>query len=609
MNNNKFDVIVVGGGHAGIEAAYSSAKMGSKTLLITLNSDKIGLMPCNPSIGGVGKGHIVFEISALGGLMPKLCSQTYLQARMLNTSKGPAVQGLRLQIDKEAYRKLSKKMLQETPNLTIVDGKVEQILAENGSISAVRTENALYETKNAILTTGTFLNGLIHVGHKNHSAGRSGEEAVTTLSGNLQKAGFLMGRLKTGTPPRLLRTSLDFTKMEAQEPHELNYLYEFYPTKVELKLPVYITYTNETTHQLIQDNMNHSPILMGNIKGKPPRYCPSIEDKIKRFPDKTGHHVFVEPEDATYEEIYPAGLSTSMPLEIQEIFIRSIKGFENAVITKPGYAVEYDFVYPDQLKHTLETKAVSGLFLAGQINGTTGYEEAAGQGIVAGINAALKSQSKEPFILNRAESYIGLMIDDLVSLGVDEPYRMFTSRAEHRIVLRQDNVFYRLGPKAYKLGLISKQLFDDIQKEKTSIDEVLINLRSKKTNGEIVKMLGEVTEFDKEKMQQIAGAELSDRALYSLFAEIKYYDYIKREEREIEKSQKYRDLIIPSTLSFNDVPGLSKEAQEKLNMHKPQNISQAMLISGITPAAISILIFTIREMEKLKNQSNCSDCC
>lgn len=605
MNNNKFDVIVVGGGHAGIEAAYSSAKMGSKTLLITLNSDKIGLMPCNPSIGGVGKGHIVFEISALGGLMPKLCSQTYLQARMLNTSKGPAVQGLRLQIDKEAYRKLTKKMLQETPNLTIVDGKVEQILAENGSISAVRTENALYETKNAILTTGTFLNGLIHVGHKNHSAGRSGEEAVTTLSGNLQKAGLLMGRLKTGTPPRLLRTSLDFTKMEAQEPHELNYLYEFYPTKVELKLPVYITYTNEVTHQLIQDNMNHSPILMGNIKGKPPRYCPSIEDKIKRFPDKTGHHVFVEPEDATYEEIYPAGLSTSMPLEIQEIFIRSIKGFENAVITKPGYAVEYDFVYPDQLKHTLETKAVSGLFLAGQINGTTGYEEAAGQGIVAGINAALKSQNKEPFILNRAESYIGLMIDDLVSLGVDEPYRMFTSRAEHRIVLRQDNVFYRLGPKAYKLGLISKELFDDIQKEKASIDEVLINLRSKKTNGEIVKMLGEVTEFDKEKMQQIAGTELSDRALYSLFAEIKYYDYIKREEREIEKSQKYRDLIIPSTLSFNDVPGLSKEVQEKLNIHKPQNIAQAMLISGITPAAISILIFIIREMEKHKS----SDCC
>lgn len=605
MNNNKFDVIVVGGGHAGIEAAYSSAKMGSKTLLITLDSDKIGLMPCNPSIGGVGKGHIVFEISALGGLMPKLCSQTYLQARMLNTSKGPAVQGLRLQIDKEAYRKLSKKMLQETPNLTIVEGKVEQILAENGSISAVRIENATYETKNAILTTGTFLNGLIHVGHKNHSAGRSGEEAVTTLSGNLQKAGLLMGRLKTGTPPRLLRTSLDFTKMEAQEPHELNYLYEFYPTKVELKLPVYITYTNETTHQLIQDNMNHSPILMGNIKGKPPRYCPSIEDKIKRFPDKTGHHVFVEPEDATYEEIYPAGLSTSMPLEIQEIFIRSIKGFENAVITKPGYAVEYDFVYPDQLKHTLETKAISGLFLAGQINGTTGYEEAAGQGIVAGINAALKSQNKEPFILNRAESYIGLMIDDLVSLGVDEPYRMFTSRAEHRIVLRQDNVFYRLGPKAYKLGLISKELFDDIQKEKSSIDEILINLRSKKTNGEIVKMLGEVTEFDKEKMQQIAGAELSDRALYSLFAEIKYYDYIKREEREIEKSQKYRDLIIPSILSFNDVPGLSKEVQEKLNMHKPQNISQAMLISGITPAAISILIFTIREMEKHKS----SDCC
>lgn len=597
MANKKFDVIIVGGGHAGIEAAYASAKMGSKTLLVSLSLDKIGLMPCNPSIGGVGKGHIVFEVSALGGLMPQLCSKTYLQARMLNTSKGPAVQGLRLQIDKEAYSKLSQEILAKTSNLTLMAGMVNEVVVENKKITGVRINDEIIQANCVVLTTGTFLNGLIHVGHKNHVAGRRGEQAVTTMSKNLQEIGLQMGRLKTGTPPRLLRESLDFGKMEKQEPHDLNYLYEFYPIKVEQKLPVYITHTNENTHNLIKENMHHSPILMGNIKGKPPRYCPSIEDKIKRFPDKNGHHVFVEPEDATYNEIYPAGLSTSMPLEVQEIFIRSIKGFENAIITKPGYAVEYDFVYPDQLKHSLETKEISGLFCAGQINGTTGYEEAAGQGIVAGINASLKHQQKDPFILTRYESYIGIMIDDLVSLGVDEPYRMFTSRAEHRIILRQDNTFYRLGYKAYNLGLIDKKLFEDIQSEKNDIEKILVDLRSKKTNGEIVKMLGE--DFDKNKVKEVMKADLSDRALYSLYAEVKYYDYSKREEREIEKSLKFKELAIPTDFDFTNIPGLSKELQEKLVKHKPTNIAQAMLISGITPAAISILIFKIKGISKV----------
>ncbi len=608
MNNKQFDVIVVGGGHAGIEAAYSAAKMGSKTLLLTLSLDKIGLMPCNPSIGGVGKGHIVFEIASLGGLMPKLCSQTYLQARMLNTSKGPAVQGLRLQIDKEAYRILSRKLLEETANLTILEAKAEEILIENNKIIGIRTEKEIIYSNNVILTTGTFLNGLIHEGHKNHAAGRRGEQAVTNLSKSLSNIGLELGRLKTGTPPRLLRTSIDFTKIEKQEPHQLNYLYEFYPVNVEHKLPVYITHTNENTHNIIKNNMHHSPILMGNIKGKPPRYCPSIEDKIKRFPDKTGHHVFVEPEDATYEEIYPAGLSTSMPKEIQELFIRSIKGFENAIITKPGYAVEYDFVYPDQLKHTLETKKISGLFLAGQINGTTGYEEAAGQGIIAGINASLKSANKDPFILTREESYIGIMIDDLVTLGVDEPYRMFTSRAERRLILRQDNVFYRLSDKAFKLNLIDSQLYNDIQKEKIIIDEVLQNLRSQKSNGELVKILGE-NEFDKEKIKNYLKIDLSDRAIYSIYAEIKYFDYLKREEKEIEKSKKYRELTIPEKFNFNEIPGLSKELQEKLNKHKPTNIAQALLISGITPAAISLLIFKIREFDKQKTEHEGSCLC
>jgi len=605
MINNKFDVIVVGGGHAGIEAAYAAAKMGSNTLLITLSPDKIGLMPCNPSIGGVGKGHIVFEISSLGGLMPKLCTKTYLQARMLNTSKGPAVQGLRLQIDKESYRILSRQMLEQTPNLTIKSGKVEDIFLKNGVVAGIKSEDATYEAPCVILTTGTFLNGLVHVGHKNHAAGRIGEQAITNLSKVLQSFGLLMGRLKTGTPPRLLRESLDFSKMEKQETPELNYLYEFHKVKVESKLPVYITHTNENTHNIIKENMLHSPILTGNIKGKPPRYCPSIEDKIKRFADKTGHHVFVEPEDATYEEIYPAGLSTSMPLEVQELFIKSIAGFENAVITKAGYAVEYDFVYPDQLKHTLETKLIPGLFLAGQINGTTGYEEAAGQGIIAGINASLKHAGKAPFILSRDESYIGIMIDDLVSLSVDEPYRMFTSRAERRIILRQDNVFYRLGKKAYELGLIEPELHNAIQEEKNKIEEVLSKLRSKKSNGDLIKILGEF-DYDESKIRKYLQEhdlthDFTQNAIYNIYAEIKYYDYIKREEREIEKSQKFKDLIIPAGFDFSDMPGLSKELQEKLLKHKPQNIAQAMLISGITPAAISLMIFKIREFEKNKN--------
>jgi len=597
-----FDVIVVGGGHAGIEAAYAAAKMGSKTALISLDLDKIGLMPCNPSIGGVGKGHIVFEISALGGLMPKLCTQTYLQARMLNTSKGPAVQGLRLQIDKEAYRKLSRKMLEAVPNLTLIESKIEQLLINNNKVFGVRLNGQEVYAKSVVLTTGTFLNGLIHVGHKNHTAGRMGEQAVTNLSGEIVFAGLQMGRLKTGTPPRLLRESLDFTKMEEQENPEINYLYEFYPVKVEQKLPCYITYTNELTHGLIKENMHHSPILMGNIKGKPPRYCPSIEDKIKRFPDKTGHHVFVEPEDATYVEIYPAGLSTSMPLEIQEIFIRSIKGFENAVITKAGYAVEYDFVYPDQLKHSLETKKIEGLFLAGQINGTTGYEEAAGQGIMAGINAHLKQFDQE-FVLSRQESYIGVMIDDLVTLGVDEPYRMFTSRAERRILLRQDNVFYRLSYKAYKLGLIDQRLFNDIKKEHDQVISCVNKLKSNRTNAQLLQMF-DLFELNKVKIKQVVEdfcqEMLSNKAIEAIYSEIKYYDYLKREEIEVQKYQKYSSLVIPCELDLIDMPGLSKELQEKLKQHKPNNIAQAMLISGMTPAAISLLIFKINELKKEK---------
>ncbi len=593
-----FDVIVVGGGHAGIEAAYAAARMGSRTLMITLNLDRIGLMPCNPAIGGIGKGHIVFEISALGGLMPQLCTQTYLQARMLNTSRGPAVQGLRLQIDKHAYNKLSKQTLEHTENLTLIMGMVDEIILDDEKIArGVRTrEGDVYAAPTVILTTGTFLNGLIHVGQHNYAAGRQGEEAVANLSVFLQGLGLSMCRLKTGTPPRLLRTSLDFSRMEYQGSDELGYLFEFTPHKVEHKIGCYITHTNEHTHALIKKNFHLSPIFTGHIKGTPPRYCPSIEDKISRFADKTSHHVFVEPESASCEEIYPNGLSTALPLNIQREFIRTIAGFEEAELTRPGYAVEYDCVLPHQLSHTLEVKAVPGLFLAGQINGTTGYEEAAGQGIIAGINAHLKAQGKEPFILNRTESYIGIMIDDLVTLGIDEPYRMFTSRAERRLILRQDNVFDRLGTKAYNLGLISDAFYEEIQQEKALIESTVTALTEGKKHVELMRLLGsgEIEQVH-QKIKDTAGDNLADRTLRSIHAEVLYGPYIKREEKEIEKTHYFQQLEIPITFEYSTIPGLSIELQQKLAKYRPATIAQAQLIQGMTPAALSLLIFRVRE--------------
>lgn len=600
-----FDVIVVGGGHAGIEAAYAAAKMGSKTLMITLNLDTIGLMPCNPAIGGVGKGHIVYEISALGGLMPKLCTQTYIQARMLNTSKGPAVHGLRLQIDKYAYNKLSKQILENTPNLTLRMGMVQDILQDpkSGKIVGVITrDGAEFLAPTVILTTGTFLNGKVHIGQVNYASGRQGEEAVTNLSAVLMKLGLRMGRLKTGTPPRLLKSSLDFSKMEFQQPDNLNYLFEFYPHKTNNSHACYITHTNERTHDIIRKNLHLSAMYSGNIQGIGPRYCPSIEDKIGRFKDKASHHIFVEPEGANTEEIYPNGISTSLPFEVQKQYIRTIKGFEDAVITRPGYAIEYDFVMPDQLKHSMEVKSVPGLFLAGQINGTTGYEEAAGQGIIAGINAHLSQLNKEPFIIDRTQGYIGVMIDDLVTLGVNEPYRMFTSRAEFRLRIRQDNAFARLTDRAFNMGLIEPQLYTDFKNEQSLITETLTDLRAGYNNASLLKLFGEL-ECDIPKMKEVTRKQLSDRAAHAIYAEIRYEPYLAREEKELQKTQMYKALEIPANFDFINLPGLSKELQEKLNKHRPANIAAASLIQGITPAALSLLIFKVRDF----NQNNCSN--
>lgn len=595
-----YDVIVVGGGHAGLEAAYAAAKMGANTALISLDKNKLGLAPCNPSVGGVGKGHIVFEVSALGGLMPQLCTKTYLQARMLNTKKGPAVQGLRLQIDKEAYAAAASSIMQQTANLTIVEAMVDEVLVENGTITGIRCEDGtVLHAKTVVLTTGTFLNGLIHIGDVHYPAGRRDEKAATKLSNYLTKLNLQMGRLKTGTPPRLDPSTIDFSVLERQEVTPLTHLFEFDPVNVTTKKDCFIAHTNETTHHIIRENLHKSAMYGGHIEGIGPRYCPSIEDKISRFASKSSHHIFVEPETEEYVEIYPSGISTSLPEDVQIAFINSIKGFENAVITKLGYAVEYDFVHPTQLTHALEVKTIAGLFLAGQINGTTGYEEAAGQGIIAGINAARKVQGKDAFVLARHESYIGIMIDDLVTLGVDEPYRMFTSRAEHRLMLRQDNAFLRLMPKGYELGLIDEQLYQSFLAEKEELETAIAAVEKQHRHAKIVQTLEEERDMT-EIITELVGYQVSSRNILSLFAHFKYKEYIKREEQEVAKVAQYRTIAMPAFELVSKVSGLSTEMKQKIKKYSPSTIADAALISGMTPAALSLLILIARKPELAK---------
>jgi tRNA uridine 5-carboxymethylaminomethyl modification enzyme len=608
----KFGVIVVGGGHAGMEAAYISSRMGVPTALISLSSAHIGLMPCNPSVGGLGKGHIVYEVSALGGLMPQVCQDTYLQARMLNTSKGPAVQGLRLQIDKYAYKKRAQEILASTDNLTIIEGTVDGLLLDRsgekpvmcGVLVTQNGERVEYAAESVVITAGTFLNGVLHIGLEQTSGGRVGEAAVFGLSSVLHDVlGVTLGRLKTGTPPRLRADSINYAVLEKQEEQKLEYLFGFDAPLdgVREKMPCYIAHTTQQTHDIIARNIRLSAMYSGNIKGIGPRYCPSIEDKIGRYPDRFSHHVFVEPEGEGINEVYPSGLSTSLPYDVQVAYIQSIPGFEHAEIVRPGYAVEYDFVQPTILNHTLETKKVAGLFFAGQINGTTGYEEAAGQGIVAGINAALKAQGKEPFILDRSESYIGVMIDDLITLGVDEPYRMFTSRAERRLILRQDNVFARLLPYGYALGTIHQSVYDRFLQEQELVDACAAYVLKSKQRP--IYLAFQQLVFDEVAQstarQALAQAldvtAVSSRALLQIHAAVRYDGYIAREEAEVVKLKQFSQLTIGSDFPYTRIEGLSFELQQKLVRHRPATIAQAHLIPGMTPAALSLLIYHVRK--------------
>ena len=611
-----YGVIVIGGGHAGSEAALASARMGVTTALITLDFEKIALMPCNPAIGGIGKGHIVREIDALGGQMAHCIDKTGIQFRVLNSSKGPAVQGYRAQADKHLYKNEMRRTLEAQENLTLICDEVDELLFESQSVKGLRTRNGLeLSSRSIVITTGTFLNGRIHLGMKSSPAGRVGEKPSTRLSRSFLDQGFELGRLKTGTPPRLHSKSIDFSKCEIQEGDYNPKPFSFSTLKIEQpQVPCYITYTNAQTAKIIQDNMHLSPLYSGCIEGIGPRYCPSIEDKVVKFPDRVSHHVFLEPEGINTDWIYPNGISTSLDEEVQWKLVRTIPGLENAEIVAPGYAVEYDFVLPTQLFPTLETKKVKKLFHAGQINGTSGYEEAAGQGIVAGINAALSALDREPFTLSRMESYIGVMIDDLVTKGTQEPYRMFTSRAENRLLLRQDNADTRLMGKGHELGLVSSETYNLCLSKKGAVEKEIERFNSTKVipnkqGKELVSKLGimnlktPTTLAGLLKRPDITYGQIIEifngSSLPSLVGEqveiqIKYEGFIQRQNQVVSKQKKLESYRIPTSYKYQDIPGLSCEAVQKLEQIRPTTIGQASRFSGITPAAVSIIMLMIK---------------